>query len=522
MHDTIIVGGGLSGLMLAYTLHKEGRPFMLYEARPRLGGRINTVKSETTGAALDLGPTWLWPEQQPRLVSLIGELGLTSFPQHDTGTVLRLKEADGKLESSENETLYGGAQRLEGGMIALIDALAALIPPDNIKLGQVLTDVEERGEHLALRFRCGDETSTIEARRVALTIPPRLVAEQVSFKPALPDEVKQAMQNTQTWMAAEAKALIAYPKAFWRDAGLSGNGSSEHEQAVLGEVFDACDADAAKAALGGFIALSPEQRQNFQFGLPMLIRSQLIQFFGTDAEHGELQFQDWAQEPYTCSQLDLTQAFTQPTYGNPLLQQPYWYHKLYLGGTETSRFGGGYLEGALDAAARIHAQFTVAPCLHTPENRRCVIRFSDWVNTYRADAMSFYQRYLNQRLAEQQREQLTQLSLLATVDEIYKKAMLVVEELPFVTEMESVVNGRSDLTPHLLSPFMGFNETLLAAAVEFNRSSCAISNFELEHKPSDAYIDTIRRDLAATWREFALNVNTLLVKRSTSQVATTA
>jgi monoamine oxidase len=67
---------------------------------------------------------------------------------------------------------------------------------------------------------------------------------------------------------------------------------------------------------------------------------------------------------------------------------------------------------------------------------------------------------------------------------------------------------------------MGFNETLLTAALEFNRSSCAISNFNLEHKPSDAYIDTIRRDLAATWREFALNVNTLLVKRSTSQAAT--
>lgn len=517
MHDTVIVGGGLCGLMLAYTMQQEGRPYVLYEARLRLGGRILTVQDESTDAVLDLGPTWFWPEQQPRFTRLIADLGLTAFPQHDAGAVQRLTNAEGKVEQFEGEALHGGAQRLEGGMMTLINALAAQIPSECIKLGQVLTDIEERGEHLDLRFRCGEDLSTIEARRVALTIPPRLLAEQISFKPALHEEVKQALQNTQTWMAAEAKALMAYTKAFWRDAGLSGNGSADHEQAVIGEIFDACDASADKAALGGFIALSPEQRQNFQFGLPMLIRSQLAQFFGIEAEHGELHFQDWAQEAFTCSKLDLNQAFSQPTYGNPILQQPYWHNKLYMGGTETSRLGGGYLEGALDAAVRIHAQFTLAPCLHSPENRRCVIRFSDWVSTYRADAMSFYQRYLNQRLAEQQREQLTQLSLLATVDEIYKKAMLVVEELPFVTEVEVVVNGRSDLTPHLLTPFMGFNETLLTAALEFNRSSCAISNFELEHKPSDAYIDTIRRDLAATWREFALNVNTLLVKRSTSQ-----
>lgn len=517
MHDTVIVGGGLSGLMLADTMQREGRPYVLFEARPRLGGRILSVQDESTGAVLDLGPTWFWPEQQPRLLSLINELGLTSYPQYDNGTVLRLNSPDGKLESFDGEALHAGAQRLEGGMAALVDALAGRLPPDSIKLGQALTAIEEHGDHLVLRFRAGEDWSTIEARRVVLAIPPRLLSEQISFKPALNDDVFQALQNTPTWMAAEAKALIAYSKPFWRDAGLSGNGSADHEQAVLGEIFDACDATAAKAALGGFIALSPEQRQNFQFGLPMLIRSQLAQFFGIDAEDGELHVQDWSQETFTCSRLDLNQAFTQPAYGNPILQQAHWNNKLYLGGTETSRVGGGYLEGALDAAARIQAQFTLAPCLHAPENRRCVIRFNDWVNTYRTDAMAFYQRYLNQRLADQQRDQLTQLSLLATVDEIYKKALLVLEELPFVTELEIVVNGRSDLTPHLLTPFMGFNETLMNAALEFNGSSCAISNFAHEHKPTDDYIDTIRRDLAAAWREFALNVNTLLVKRSTSQ-----
>lgn len=519
MHDTVIVGGGLCGLMLAYTMQQEGRPYVLFEARSRLGGRILSVQSDA-GAALDLGPTWFWPGQQPRLASLVAELGLASFPQNDTGTVLRLTNPDGKPESSEDETLHGGAQRLDGGMVALVNALAERLPSGSIKLGQVLVSIDEHGDHLALRFRSGEDWSTIETHRVVLAVPPRLLTERISFKPALNEDLRQALENTPTWMAAEAKALVAYPKPFWRDAGLSGNGSADHEQAVLGEIFDACDATASKAALGGFIAMSPSQRLSFLVGLPMLIRSQLVQFFGTEAENGELHYQDWATETYTCSKLDEAQAFYQPEYGNPYLQQPYWNHKLYLGSSETARHGGGYLEGALEAAARIFGQFSLTPCLHAPENRRCVIRFSDWVNTYRTDALAFYQRYLHQRLADQQRNQLTQLSLLATVDEIYQKALLVLEELPFVTEVEVVVNGRSDLTPHLLTPFMGFNEALLNAALEFNRSSCAISNFDQEHKPTDEYIDTIRRDLAAAWRGFALNVNTLLVKRSTRQAAT--
>ncbi|MFA5985566.1 MAG: FAD-dependent oxidoreductase [Methylococcaceae bacterium] len=516
MHDTVIVGGGLCGLMLANRLQREGRPYVLFEARPRLGGRILSVTSETTNAALDLGPTWFWPEQQPRLTKLIAELGLSSFPQHDSGTVLRLPAADGKLESLENNDLHGGAQRLEGGMAALIQALASGLPADNIKLGHVLTAIEERGEQIALHFRSEAGEISIEAHRVVLAIPPRLLAEHISFKPALAEETVLALQNTETWMAAQAKALMAYSRPFWRDEGLSGNGSAEHEQAVLGEIFDACNGDASQAALGGFIALSPSQRESFQIGLPMLIRSQLVQFFGTDAEHGDLHLQNWATEPFTCSALDLEPSYSEPEYGNPYLQQAYWNHKLYLGASETARYGGGYLEGALDAAARIYEQFTLSPCLHAHENRRCVIRFSEWVNTHRGQAQASYQRYLNQHLAEQQREQLTQRTLLATVDDIYAKALQFIDELAFVDGVEVVANGRSDLTPHLLAPFTGFNEALLSGALEFNRTSCAISNFGLEHKPSDEYVNTIRRDLAAAWREFALNVNTLLVKRSAS------
>ena len=78
-------------------------------------------------------------------------------------------------------------------------------------------------------------------------IPPRLLLEHVGFEPDLDETAREAMRSAETWMAAQAKVVIGYEKPFWREAGLSGNAFVTHEQAVLGEIFDACDATSTKS-----------------------------------------------------------------------------------------------------------------------------------------------------------------------------------------------------------------------------------------------------------------------------------
>ena len=53
----IIIGAGLSGLMIAYLLQKKGFEVIILEAHTRIGGRIETVTG-TTGATMELGATW--------------------------------------------------------------------------------------------------------------------------------------------------------------------------------------------------------------------------------------------------------------------------------------------------------------------------------------------------------------------------------------------------------------------------------------------------------------------------------
>ncbi|MGY9011845.1 MAG: NAD(P)-binding protein [Rhodobacterales bacterium] len=66
--QTLIIGGGLSGLTLADALQTQGHDYMLVKARDRFGGRI---KTEYDGAGcFDMGPTWFW-QGQPRIAALI-------------------------------------------------------------------------------------------------------------------------------------------------------------------------------------------------------------------------------------------------------------------------------------------------------------------------------------------------------------------------------------------------------------------------------------------------------------------
>jgi predicted NAD/FAD-binding protein len=48
-----IVGGGITGLFCALILARAGRPFSLFEATERLGGRIRTIRLNKENVALD-------------------------------------------------------------------------------------------------------------------------------------------------------------------------------------------------------------------------------------------------------------------------------------------------------------------------------------------------------------------------------------------------------------------------------------------------------------------------------------
>lgn len=73
MLDLIIVGGGISGMTLAWRARQAGLDFRLLEASPRVGGVIRSEPHPE--ALLELGPDALLVSR-PAVRDLIAELGL--------------------------------------------------------------------------------------------------------------------------------------------------------------------------------------------------------------------------------------------------------------------------------------------------------------------------------------------------------------------------------------------------------------------------------------------------------------
>lgn len=82
MRRAVIIGGGISGLSAAYYLTKAGITPVLVEARPRLGGVIQTERIE--GCLIEAGPD-SFLAQKPWALELIREVGLGSevIPSND-------------------------------------------------------------------------------------------------------------------------------------------------------------------------------------------------------------------------------------------------------------------------------------------------------------------------------------------------------------------------------------------------------------------------------------------------------
>ena len=84
--DVAVVGAGLAGLSAARAVNEAGRAAIVLEARDRVGGRTLN-QSIGDGKVVELGGQWIGPTQH-RVMDLIGELGLETFPTHTSGANL--------------------------------------------------------------------------------------------------------------------------------------------------------------------------------------------------------------------------------------------------------------------------------------------------------------------------------------------------------------------------------------------------------------------------------------------------
>ena len=211
----IIIGAGLSGLLVARLLKKQGVPVVVLEARNRIGGRIDTRRS-ALDTPVEMGATWFGLKHR-NLVGLLHELGIGSFEQYMKGTAYFESFSMAPPQPVELPP-EPPSLRIAGGTRQIIKALAESISTEELFLNHPVKRISF-DRPLA---KVETENRTFEADKVIATVPPALLIDAIEFEPKLPHDLVEVARTTHTWMQDSIKLALVYQEPFWKEQGLSG------------------------------------------------------------------------------------------------------------------------------------------------------------------------------------------------------------------------------------------------------------------------------------------------------------
>ncbi len=174
MSDTIVIGGGLSGLAAAWGLEQRGLPYTLIEVKGRLGG---SIRSETrAGFTLDGGPFALhktrdWP--------WLHDLGL-----------------DDALFDLSDETYNQPLVAFKQGTQALVDALARKLDSGRIIHRMAVSSLGTIDERFAV---CLENGMVLQAAALIVAAPARYTERMFySYVPEISDALREFHYDTIT------------------------------------------------------------------------------------------------------------------------------------------------------------------------------------------------------------------------------------------------------------------------------------------------------------------------------------
>lgn len=344
--EHLIIGGGISGCVMAHHLEKRVSDFKLIEAQASLGGRI-----QSTDQGLDLGPTWYWPHQHS-VKALLEELNIQSFNQYTQGEYVYQAGPNSPITQGRDQQAML-SHRVVGGMGAVITALENTFPTNKVLLNAPVSHITKQDDVWQVKLIHGEELS---CNQLWLAMPPRKIAQlfssinnETSDKCVLSEALISHLQAQQTWMSAQAKFVAEYKTPFWRDAGLSGQGFSRVGPMV--EINDASGQNPeSTCALFGFIGVPAVNRQSID--KQQIINAcvtQLGKLFGEAALSPiNTHYIDWANNEFISTTADINEPSQHAHFDEARFKAELNRLNLGLIGSEFSQTEPGYIAGAIE------------------------------------------------------------------------------------------------------------------------------------------------------------------------------
>ena len=341
--DVLIIGAGLTGLTLAYFLKDLKLKVTIIEASNRIGGRILT-KHNTNEASIDLGATWIVP-QQTAVLNLLKSLNIDVFNQFYGPTAIYHpdpKQHPQLVKLPDNDSV---SYRVKNGTQSIIEALANQLENVTIATNTSATAILLKEELLEVKT----SKQTYVCQYVVSTLPPALFQQNISTQPELPEPLQHVLSKTHTWMHNSIRVGFTYKTPFWKDNHSSG--TIYANSGPLQEFYDHSNAEQSFFALSGFMSgslhdLNKDQRKKTAL-------KQLQSYYG-DQALDFLSYEEcvWINKKNTSSNSD-SFLMPQQNNGHPLYKDTYLNNRLYIAGAETSPVFSGKMEAAVTSALHV-------------------------------------------------------------------------------------------------------------------------------------------------------------------------
>jgi monoamine oxidase len=255
--DVIIIGGGLSGLVIGNGLvgHSKFKNWRILEGSDRLGGRL--VNASPT-VPIDMGGAWIWPDHQPHIRDLVDNLNLKTFHQPDDSSSIRIEGGAVRIVEKLSEQIQNRDATFNADCASTNTNRIAL--NTSISTCTLLKDSKHSDGQAVVQLTTNNGEQFI-SRRVVFAVPPKIVSASITFDPPLSEAKTSALAAATTWMAGVTKVALLYRKKFW-DNEVSNSGLPASTGPAF-QVYDSGTRDGNIAALT-FFAHVPENDEQAQ------------------------------------------------------------------------------------------------------------------------------------------------------------------------------------------------------------------------------------------------------------------
>jgi monoamine oxidase len=242
-------------------------------------------------------------------------------------------------------SIPGGAQqnRFVGGAQQICQRMAEELG-DRVVLNAPVQAIAQHAGGVTVRSGAGP----VEGELVIIAMPP-LLAGRIDYQPRLPARRDHLMARMP--MGSVIKYIAVYEKAFWREAGFSGEAFSDTGPTVT--TFDDTSHDGAQPALvtfsDGEVARvwserSPDERRQ-------AVLAEFVRFFGPQAARPSAFVEkNWLEDPWSRGCYVGVMGPGTMTSWAPALREPCG--RIHWAGTETATDWMGYIEGAIQSGDR--------------------------------------------------------------------------------------------------------------------------------------------------------------------------